>query len=107
MGGLRLAQGHGFTENYIWNYLNDPSSLPQPSHSYWLPLASIITAIGMWLTGSQSFTAGRLGFIDFSVLITPLTTAFAYRLTSRRDLANFAGLVSLVSGSYLHYPSVI
>jgi len=103
MGGVRLAQGHGFTENYIWNYLNDPSSLPQPSHSYWLPLASILSAIGMWLTGSQSFTAGRLVFIVLSVLITPLTTALAYRLTSRRDLALFAGLLSLFSGFYLPY----
>lgn len=103
MGGVRLAQGHGFTENYIWNYLNDPSSLPQPSHSYWLPLASIITAIGMWLTGSQSFTAGRLVFIVLSVLITPLTAVLAYRITSRRDLALFAGLLSLFSGFYLPY----
>src|SRR5436190_13445556 len=72
MGGLRLAQGHGFTENFIWNYLNDPASIPQPSHSYWLPLASILTALGMWSTGSQSFAAGRLAFIVLSVLVTPL-----------------------------------
>ena len=73
MGGVRLAQGHGFTENYIWNYFNDPVSLPQPSHGYWLPLASIVTALGMWLTGTQSFAAGRIAFIILSVLIPPLT----------------------------------
>ena len=103
MGGVRLAQGHGFTENFIWNYFNDPASIPQPSHSYWMPLASILTALGMWLTGSQSFAAGRLAFIVLSVLVTPLTAALAYRLTSRRDLAIFAGLLSLFSGFYLPY----
>jgi len=105
MGGVRLAQGHGFTENYIWNYFNDPApaSLPQPSHGYWMPLASILTALGMWLTGSQSFAAGRLAFIVLSVLITPLTAALAYRMTSRRDLAIVSGLLSLFSGFYLPY----
>ena len=103
MGGVRLTQGHGFTENYIWNYFNDPVALPQPSHSYWMPLASIITAVGMWLTGSQSFTSGRLAFIVLSVLITPLTAALAYRITSRRDLAIVSGLFSLFSGFYLPY----
>jgi len=103
MGGVRLAQGHGFTENYIWNYFNDPASLPQPSHAYWMPLASILTAIGMWLMGNQTFAAGRLVFILLAVLITPLTAALAYRITSRRDLAIVAGLLSLFSGFYLPY----
>lgn len=103
MGGVRLAQGHGFTENFIWNYFNDPVSLPQPSHSYWMPLASILTAIGMWLTGNQSFAAGRLVFILLAVFIAPLTAALAYRITSRRDLAILSGLLSLFSGFYLPY----
>jgi hypothetical protein len=103
MGGVRLAQGHGFTENYIWNYFNDPVSIPQPSHSYWMPLASIIAALGMGLTGNQSFASGRLAFIVLSVFITPLTAALAYRITSRRDLAIFSGLLSLFSGFYLPY----
>ena len=98
MGGARLAQGHGFTENYIWNYFNDPVSLPQPSHSYWMPLASILTALGMWVTGNQTFASGRLAFIVLAVLITPLTAALAYRITSRRDLAIVSGLLSLFSG---------
>ncbi|MEP7135517.1 MAG: hypothetical protein ABI904_11350 [Chloroflexota bacterium] len=103
MGGVRLAQGHGFTENYIWNYFNDPVSLPQPSHSYWMPLASILTALGMWVTGNQAFASGRLAFILLAVLITPLTAALAYRITSRRDLAIVSGLLSLFSGFYLPY----
>ncbi|MDO9130603.1 MAG: hypothetical protein Q7U34_12130, partial [Anaerolineales bacterium] len=33
-GGLQLAAGRGFTEPYLWNYLDDPASLPHPSHAY-------------------------------------------------------------------------
>ncbi|MEP6896188.1 MAG: hypothetical protein ABI986_11325 [Chloroflexota bacterium] len=103
MGGVRLAQGHGFTENFIWNYFNNPVALPQSSHSYWMPLASILTALGMWLMHSQTFAAGRLAFIVLSVLVTPLTAVLAYRLTARRDLAIFSGLLSLFSGFFLPY----
>ena len=47
VGGMQLAEGKGFTEPYLWNYLDDPSGLPHPSHTYWMPLASIVSAIGM------------------------------------------------------------
>ena len=103
MGAVRLAQGHGFTENYIWNYFNDPTSIPQPSFSYWMPLASIFSVFGMWLTGSQSFFSGRLVFILLSILIPPLTAALAYHITARRDLAIVSGLISVFSGFYLPY----
>jgi hypothetical protein len=45
-GGLRLAEGSGFSEPFLWNYLNDPVGLPTPSHTYWMPLASILAALG-------------------------------------------------------------
>ena len=34
----RLAEGHGFSEEIIWEYLSDPDSLPTPSFMYWMPL---------------------------------------------------------------------
>ncbi len=103
MGGLRLAQGHGFTENYIWNYFNDPQALPQPSHAYWMPLASILTALGMWLTGQQTFASGRLFFVLLAILIPPLTAALSYRIIPRRDLGILSGLLAICSGFYLPY----
>ena len=33
-GGVQLAQGNGFTEPYLWNYLDDPQGIPHPSHGY-------------------------------------------------------------------------
>ena len=52
-GALRLAQGQGFTEPYVWNYLDSPTSLPRPSHLYWMPLTSIIAALPMMIFGQN------------------------------------------------------
>jgi len=97
-GGLRLVQGHGFTETVLWNYLDHPLSLPHPSHGYWFPLASILAAAGMWLTGSQTFFAARLGFILVSALVAPLTACLAYQITARREFALAAGFLAVFCG---------
>ncbi len=47
VGAQQLAAGRGFTEPFIWNYLDDPQSLPRPSHQYW-----------MMLTGGLSLALG-------------------------------------------------
>jgi hypothetical protein len=94
-GGIRLTQGHGFSELALWNYLDDPGALPHPSHAYWYPLASVIAAAGMKLTGSSSYGAARLGFILVGAMVAPLTAALAFRLTRRADLAVAAGALGL------------
>ena len=73
-GGIQLAEGRGFTEPYLWNYLDDPASLPHPSHTYWMPLASIVSALGMWFTGQVTYAAGRLPFLLLSACV-PLLMA--------------------------------
>jgi hypothetical protein len=96
-GGLRLAQGHGFSEIFLWNYLDDPQSLPHPSHSYWMPLASIVAALGMWL-GGLDFYAARIPFILLAACVPPLTALLAFKLTSRRDLGLAAGALAAFPG---------
>lgn len=93
-GGLRLVQGHGFSEIILWNYLDDPQGLPHPSHSYWMPLASIIAAFGMWLTGQHDFFSARIPFILLAGLVPPLTAVLAYQITQRRELAVLSGLLA-------------
>lgn len=102
-GGLQLAQGKGFTEPYIWTYLDDPSALPHPSHGYWMPLASILSALGMWLTGKQTFASGRLIFVLLATLIPPLTAHLAFALTGRREVAWLAGLFAVFNGYYASF----
>jgi len=93
-GGIQLARGNGFTEPYLWNYLAGPQGLPTPSHAYWMPLASIISAIGMWLTRQANFASARLGFILLAALVPPLTALLAFRLTSSRALSLLSGLLA-------------
>jgi hypothetical protein len=94
-GGLRLVRGNGFTETYLWNYLDNPQSLPHPSHGYWFPFASILAAFGMWITGQQAFWAARLGFILVGALVPLVTAWLAYSLTSRREVALISGLLAV------------
>lgn len=102
-GGVRLAEGHGFSELALWNYLDDPARLPHPSHAYWMPLASLLAAGGMALLGRPDFAAARLLFILTAALIPPLTAALAWRLARRKSLALLSGLLAALSGFYLPY----
>jgi hypothetical protein len=107
-GGLRLAQGHGFWEQVLWNYLDDPAGLPHPSHGYWGPLASLAAAAGMLLTGRLDFAGGRALFLLAAAAIPPLTACLAYALhgpssEGRRRQALLSGLLAAFPGFYLPY----
>ena len=97
VGGLQLAEGKGFTEPFLWNYLDDPAGLPHPSHAYWLPLSSILAAISMLVTGQHTYAAARLIFILITALIPLLTAYLAFDITGRRNLALTSGLLAVFS----------
>ncbi|MCZ7669679.1 MAG: hypothetical protein M5U34_22135 [Chloroflexi bacterium] len=65
----RLAAGHGFTQEIIWQYLDRPQSLPAPSFTYWMPLPAIIAALGYKV--SDSFRAAQLPFLAHGRLFCP------------------------------------
>ena len=94
-GGLQLAQGKGFVEPYLWNYLDGTTTLPHPSHTYWMPLASIIAAIGMRLTGDFDYASARLGFIILAAIVPPITHTLALALTRRKNLAMISAVLSI------------
>jgi hypothetical protein len=104
-GGIELAKGNGFNEPYLWNYLDDPQGLPHPSHTYWMPLASIVSAIGMWLAGI-SYASGRLPFILLSACVPLLTATLAFDITRNRLLAIVSGLLSVFSLYYAPFMPV-
>jgi hypothetical protein len=103
IGGRNLAQGNGFSEFVIWNYLDDPSEIPHPSHGYWMPLASILAAIGMILTQSQQFAASQIIFILISSMLPPLTAYLCVKLTKDHASAILAGGLAILSGFYLPF----
>src|SRR6202142_4234649 len=102
-GGVQLAQGKGFTEPYLWNYLDDPQGLPHPSNTYWMPLSSIIAATGMWLTRQTTYQAGRLGFIFLAGLVPVVAAALAYSISKRRELGLISGLLAVFSIYYVPF----
>jgi len=105
-GGVQLAKGNGFTEPYLWNYLDDPQGLPHPSHTYWMPLASIVSALGMWLAGATTYAAGRFPFILLSACVPLLMAALAFDITRNRLLAMISGLLSIFSLYYTPFMGV-
>ena len=100
VGGLQLVEGKGFTEPFLWNYLDDPAGLPHPSHTYWLPLSSILAAISMFVTGEHTYAAARLVFILIAACIPPLTAYLALDITGRPNLALTSGLLAVFSVYY-------
>jgi hypothetical protein len=105
-GGLQLAKGQGFTEPYLWNYLDDPAGLPHPSHTYWMPLASIVSAFGMWITGQSTYPAGRLSFILLSACVPLLTATLAFHVSRQVRLALTSGFLSIFSLYYAPFMPV-
>ena len=92
MNGQRLAAGQGFTEEIIWQYLDQPQGLPTPSHTYWMPLASLIAAAGYALGGS--FRAAQAPFWLMAGLLPLLAYAISWQLYGQRWQARLAALHS-------------
>lgn len=102
-GGKLLWQGHGFEEPYLWNYLTDPRELPVPSHTYWMPLASLWAWLGMSLVGSDAFQAARWPFILLGSLVSPLTYWLGWKISQQRFTSLLAALFAWFPMFYLAY----
>jgi len=96
-GGLQLIEGKGFTEPFLWNYLDDPQALPHPSHTYWYPLSSLLSALSMYITRMHSYAGARLIFIFIAGLTPVVTAALALNITSKTSLAWVSGLLAVFS----------
>ncbi|MBC8330699.1 MAG: hypothetical protein H8E28_01835 [Anaerolineae bacterium] len=101
--GRELAQGQGFNEPFLWNYLDDPQGLPHPSHAYWLPLTSLLAAAGMKLGNSLAFHAAQFGFILCAAGLPVLTAALAFSLTQKTSSALLAGILAIFSIFYIPF----
>lgn len=100
--GQELAGGGGFHEPFLWNYLDDPVGIPHPSHRYWMPLASLLSAAGIYLAGN-SFRAAQLPFLLMAAGLPVLTYALAWRLYGDAGRARKAGMLALAPGLFLPF----
>ncbi len=105
-GGVQLIRGNGFNEPYIWNYIDNPQSLPHPSHTYWMPLASIISALGMWIAGQETYAAARVPFILLSACVPLMVFKLAQALSPKTSVALTAALFSIFSLYYAPFMPV-
>lgn len=106
VNGLTLAEGRGFVEDFVWNYLADPPPPPHPGHLYWLPLTSILAGLGMAI-GGVGYRAAQIPFILLSAGLAPISYGVAYIWSGRRRAGWLAGLLAIFSGFYFPYWTVI
>jgi hypothetical protein len=94
----RLAEGHGFTQETIWLYLDEPQGMPHPSFTYWMPLPALVGAIGYVLTGT--FRGAQIPFWLMAGLLPWLGYVIGWRLTGQRRQAWVAALFTASGGFY-------
>jgi hypothetical protein len=101
-GAVRLAEGGGLTEPFLWNYLDDPAGIPRPGFLYWMPLPSLLAApLAVLFPGS--FFALQLPFVLLSALLPVVGYAVARQVTGTRRHAWAVGLLTLFSGYFFPY----
>jgi hypothetical protein len=97
-----LYQRRGFSEEFLWNYLDDPQGLPHPSNLYWMPLSSLLIWPGFAVFG-LSYRAAQIPFILLSALLPVVAYLVAVETTGKRRDGIIAGLLAVFSGFYLAF----
>lgn len=100
-----LAEGRGFVQDFVAEYLEDPRSIPTASNTWWLPLPSIIAATGMWLQGDTSYVAAKRTMIAVSSLIPILCFFCGWFLLGSRLLGIATGILAVGFHLYLDQPN--
>ncbi len=97
--GQRVAEGKGLTDPYLWVYFNAPDRLPGPSHTYWMPLESLVAAASMAVFGAN-FGAAQLPSVLCLAGLVVIAFWLGARLNGTRRHAWIAGLLVLFGGLF-------
>ena len=97
-----IARGNGFVEPFLWNFLSAPTALPAPSHTYWQPLASLVTAAPMAAFGVD-FRVAQLASVLLASAIPVLAARTAVSLGAGGAAAWLAGAFGLLPGFFTPY----
>ncbi|MBN2304968.1 MAG: glycosyltransferase family 39 protein [Anaerolineae bacterium] len=97
--GQRWVEGDDLTDPYLWVYINAPDELPGPSHVYWMPLESLVTAASMAVGGAHFGAAQVPSVLCFAGLVA-LAFWLGARLGGDRRRAWLAALLVMFSGFY-------
>ncbi len=99
----QLAAGHGFTVDYIWNFVDVGGvlpihpTLPIPANGHWMPLAVLVQVPFIWLFGAGAL-ASQLPMWLIGAAAAPLTFWIARDAGLEPRLALAAGLLAAVPG---------
>ena len=97
---VRVVEGDGFVDDYLWVYIGAPDSLPAPSHLYWMPGTTIIAALGMFIFGTN-YAAAQFGLALCLWGAALLAYWLGWRLGGSARHAWQAGLIMLFGGFFM------
>jgi len=97
-----LYLGRGFVVDFIWNYLDNPSSVTHPSNLYWMPFPSILAYLS-FLAFGLSYRASQVAFVILSALPPVLACYLSHRLFGKPRYGLIAAILLTFSGFYLPY----
>lgn len=104
LGGVQILNGK-ITIPVIWNYLDNPSSLPNPIFSYWMPLPSLLSALSMLIFGA-SFQGSRILLVLLAAGLAPFAYWLSYKITANHFSSLISGLLAIFSGYYLKFLTI-
>lgn len=99
----RLAAGQGLTADFIWNFLEAApgAALPVASHRFWMPLASVLQAIGIdLLPFLDQFRAAQAAEILVALLIPIVAYRAARSLGGTEQAALVAAGLAGLGGAF-------
>ena len=99
----RLAAGGGLTADFVWSPLEAApgTGLPVPSHRFWMPLATVLQALGIVLLPFlDSFRASQALTIAVAACIPLVTYAAARSLGAGERTGLVAAAVAGLGGAF-------
>jgi len=96
----RLAAGQGLTADFIWSFVEAGGPLPVPSHRFWMPLATVVQAMGIKaLPFLDAFHAAQAVEILIACLIPVVAYLAARSLGASPNGALVAGALAGLGGA--------
>ena len=105
MAGKYLSEGQ-LVAPVVWNYLDNPTALPHPLFTYWMPFPSFLSMLSMVFFKNDTFLFGRLIFWIIAAGIPPLTMCISYLIFKNKFSAWIAAFLSIFSGFYFKFYTI-
>ena len=90
--GRRIAQGQGFTIDYVWHYSRLPDEVAHPI-DHWMPLTGFAAAVGIKI-GGENPQAALAVFITAGMLLPLLVFAWSKQLKQPDNAALIAAALA-------------